>query len=679
MLETMHPVKIFHTSASDVHFDETQPCSIAFKEVTKEVKNAKGVSYPLIYKVSGSVEPGQMMAIMGLSGSGKTTLLQVIIGRITSQVTGKILIQGIPFDKVMRSHISYVWQDDVFFPSANFTVRDQLMFTAYVQMPYTESHDKIKASVQRVMEKMHLTHIADSCVHYISGGEKRRTSIGTELLTDPRVLFIDEGTSGLDSAATFDLLVKLKALAIQNQIPVVMSIHQPSTRAFHQFDTVLMMSEGYCVFRGRPSECTPYLKKFGFYMPQMDQIENYNPADFIIDVLYSQEVDAATGKWPRYAMMTAWLEKEYAESLLMAGPPSAQTGGADVVAFDLAAESSKMEQGQASKKEMEMEANNINNNNGSNSKKVTSKPQAAKILETETSVHEYQSSFYRQVYAIFKRSFKASFIVQFGYVNIMQNIFMAILVGLCWYQIPNREERVSDFSGFVFFVLSYWFFAGMFEGMLEFLPERAPMRRELVSGDYRLSAYFFAKTLAGIPVKIVQPWIFVTIAYFMAAKESSAEIYFSFAAIVVLSTLVGNSIGMFVGSLTLDYNIATSLTTVVALGMLIVGGFYVKNLPNWLDFLGFLSVFRFAYRASIQVTYKYIDTITCSGGYWIYACYWSTTGTITGTQALTFILGENVDSLTTNIYVLFIYFVAFRFFSYLALLWAEYDSLFKVI
>jgi ABC-type multidrug transport system ATPase subunit len=249
---------------------------------------------------------------MGMSGCGKTTLLQVLGGRMVDQVTGQILVQGIQFDKVMRSHVSYVWQDDVFFPAPNFTIRDQLMFTSYVQMPYTDTHEQIVKAVNKVLTSMQLEHRADIPVHFLSGGEKRRVSIAKELLTDPRVLLIDEGTSGLDSAAAFDLLNKLKVLAVRNQIPVVMSIHQPSTRAFHLFDTVLFLSEGCCVYRGKPHECMSYVASFGFAMGGAQG--NYNPADFMIDVLYSQVVDEKTGKWPRYALISAWLEKEAKEA-----------------------------------------------------------------------------------------------------------------------------------------------------------------------------------------------------------------------------------------------------------------------------------------------------------------------------------------------------------------------------
>lgn len=296
---------------------------------------------------------------------------------------------------------------------------------------------------------------------------------------------------------------------------------------------------------------------------------------------------------------------------------------------------------------------------------------------------EYQSSYFRQVYANSHRVFKSSSAVHFGHIHMLQNIFMAVLGGLVWYQIPNDEEHVGDFAGYLFFVVIYWFFAALFDGMLEFILERPSIRRELVSGDYRLSAYLLAKTLAGAPVKMVPPWIFVTISYWMVAKDADVKTYFAFAGIVILSTLVFNSVGMFIGSVTEDMNVASSLTNVGAFSILTLGGFYLKKMPSWLEFISSLSMFRFAYRAYVQVAYRYSGDVVCNGGSSIRACYWNddgtvnTSGVISSAQAVQFILDAEVDSLGTNIYVLFIYCVAFRIFSYLALLWAERRILFK--
>lgn len=566
----------------------------------------------------------------------------------------------------MRSHISYVWQDDQFFPSRHHTVRDQLMFTAYVQMHHLTPRHEIIAAINKVMDQLHIQHCADRSLQVVSGGEKRRTSIAMELLADPRVLLIDEGTSGLDSAAAFDLLKKLKALASDNRIPVIIIIHQPSTRGFYLFDTVLVMSYGSCVYRGPPSQCMSYIASTGVTMPSNQQ--SYNPADFVMDLLYSEEVDPSTGTWPRYTLTAAWQERE-------------QQQGTDVSSSHCSNRTAGIEMKDLSA--VDRDVNCMEEGRSSDSPPVAGETvlyrQRTRTASNVRSYEEYKSSYSRQLYAVFVRSFKAGYVIQFGTVNVLQTCFMAVLVGLCWFQVPLTERRVQDFAGYIFFVIAYWFFEGMFEGMLEFLPERPVIRRELVSGDYRLSAYFLAKTLAGVPVKVALPWLFVTISYFMVAAQLSALVYFSFAAIVVLSTLVGNSIGLFIGTLTQDYHIATSLTTVVALGMLIVGGFYLKVLPHWLQFLGNVSAFRFAYRATIQVAFSYIDSVQCEGGYYIYACYLSTTGTITGADIILVTLGDNVDSISVNVGVLFLFFVTFRVFAYASLLASEYSTLYKRI
>lgn len=637
-----------------------------------------------------------MMAIIGMSGSGKTTLLQILGGRNTKEVSGSVFIQGIQFSKVMRSHISYIWQDDLFFPSAQYTVRDQLMFTAYVQMHHSTPHQDILNAVQKVLEQLHIQHCADRSLQVISGGERRRTSIAMELLSDPRVLLIDEGTSGLDSAAAFDLLSKLKVLAVDNQIPVLIIIHQPSTRAFYLFDTVLVLSGGCAVYRGPPSQCMAYLATTGVTMPSCQQ--NYNPADFLIDLLYCEEVDPATGAWPRYTLTAAWAERE---RLLL------QSGG---TSHPISSRRNTMTSDEEAGVEMkstvsDIELGGVEGDGRSNPpparSRVSSRTPRSRSSSNSRShsrttntagtkagtgagagaepFEEYKSSYSRQMYAVFLRSFKAGYVVQFGVVNELQTCFMAVLVGLCWFQVPLTESRVQDFAGYIFFAIAYWFFEGMFDGMLEFLPERPVIRRELISGDYRLSAYFLAKTLAGIPVKVVLPWLFVTISYFLVAAQPSAEVYFSFAGIVVLSTLCGNSIGLFIGTLTQDYHIATSLTTVVALGMLIVGGFYLKELPHWLQFLGNLSAFRFAYRASVQISFSYIDRVQCEGGFYIYACFLSTTGTISGSEVAQITLGANVDAVGINVVVLLLFFLCLRLFAYWSLLASEFSTLFRKI
>ena len=660
-------------------FDPSLPCPISFRNVYKYINRRNSQPYPIIANLSGNVKPGEMLAIMGMSGSGKSTLLSTIGGRMTEGVYGQVLIQRKLFTKRMRPHIAYIWQDDLFYPSSCLSTLDVLMFAAMMKIPSQVPYPELQQAVDRALDQMHLKHCAHTYVGLISGGEKRRLTIAKELLSRPKVLLVDEGTSGLDSAAAFDLLTQLKELAMTDQIPVLAVIHQPSTRAFYLFNTVLMLSEGYCVYRGSPAGCLPYLASAGFPSPPMEQI-SYNPADFMIDILYSQELcsmgnGSSTTTWPRYALIAAWVKRE---RLLATPHDPSQDLEAAGECIENVPQTTDM---QPTSLEMHSPADPT----GSAKSAVScwdsvlggSWQGAARLLRWARRPGDYKSSYTRQFYAAFNRALYSEFGVQFGLVNVVQTLFMALVVGLCWFQVPLEEDRAGDLAGYAFFVSAYWFFTGMFTGMQEFLPERPVLQRELGAGEYRLSAYYLAKTCASLLVQLPLPLAFLALSYFLAFVDCRAETYFSMAGVVVLGIVAGNSIGAFIGTLTVDYHIATSLSTVVTLAMLITGGFYLKELPPWLDFFGVLSAFRYAYRASVQLAFMQVRCLECMGGYWLSACIGREYGSCVGGGAVTdSILGATVDPLGWNIAALLAFGAVFRLLGYLSLLVAEYNTIF---
>lgn len=89
-------------------------------------------------------------------------------------------------------------------------------------------------------------------IYYLDRGERKRTNIGTELLTDPSIIMLDEPTSGLDSTSAVALMSLLTSLAHDHGKTIITSIHQPSSAVFHKFDQVLFLAEGCVVYYGTP-------------------------------------------------------------------------------------------------------------------------------------------------------------------------------------------------------------------------------------------------------------------------------------------------------------------------------------------------------------------------------------------------------------------------------------------
>jgi ABC-type multidrug transport system ATPase subunit len=122
-------------------------------------------------------------------GSGKTTLLNTLAGRALSGVTGDIWFNKQRYDRRMKRKLAYVLQQDLFFQ--NLTVKQQLTYTALLRLPNDLSKADKLAQVEQIIDQLRIRKCANTPILLISGGEKKRVNIGTELLTNPSVIFLD--------------------------------------------------------------------------------------------------------------------------------------------------------------------------------------------------------------------------------------------------------------------------------------------------------------------------------------------------------------------------------------------------------------------------------------------------------------------------------------------------------
>ena len=173
-------------------------------------------------------------------------------------------------------------QDDIVLPEL--TVRENILHSARIRLPSDWKGIEIEKHVDILLRCLHLYHIKDSLVGspskpVISGGERKRVSIGIELAAAPMALFLDEPTSGLDATSASSIMNTLKALS-RLGITVVTIIHQPRHEIFSSLDFIHLMGAGRVIYSGKEQEVQPYFEQCGFIFPK-----NANPADTIMDII----------------------------------------------------------------------------------------------------------------------------------------------------------------------------------------------------------------------------------------------------------------------------------------------------------------------------------------------------------------------------------------------------------
>ncbi|KAK5963646.1 uncharacterized protein PWA37_003971 [Arxiozyma heterogenica] len=240
----------------------------------------------LVNSVSFDLSNGSIMAVMGGSGSGKTTLLNVLASKISGGLSTKgtidYVLEPVQDKELTQEHttMSYVPQQDILL--SRLTCRETLMFAADLKLD--KPNEEKTMIVNQLIDELGLKECADTLVgdsshRGLSGGEKRRLSIGTQMIANPSIMFLDEPTTGLDANSAFLLIKTIKKLAKEGGRIFIMSIHQPRSDILFLFDKICVLSKGNVVYCDKLQQMIPYFESLGYKMPEL-----INPADHIVDL-----------------------------------------------------------------------------------------------------------------------------------------------------------------------------------------------------------------------------------------------------------------------------------------------------------------------------------------------------------------------------------------------------------
>ncbi|KAK2656668.1 hypothetical protein Ddye_009720 [Dipteronia dyeriana] len=264
-------------------------CSLTYTVTKKQKLEGKWLSeeVDLLHKITGYAPKGSITAIMGPSGAGKSTFLDGVAGRIASgSLKGKVSLDGKEMNpSLIKRTSAYIMQEDRLFPML--TVYETLLFAADFRLGPISMTDK-KQRVEQLIDQLGLTSarntfIGDEGTRGVSGGERRRISIGVDIIHGPSLLFLDEPTSGLDSTSAYSVIEKVHSIA-RSGSTVILTIHQPSSRILLFLDHLIILARGQLMFQGSTKDVNLHLNRMGRKVPKGE-----NSIEYLIDVI--QEYD----------------------------------------------------------------------------------------------------------------------------------------------------------------------------------------------------------------------------------------------------------------------------------------------------------------------------------------------------------------------------------------------------
>lgn len=543
--------------------------TVSFHNIHYKVPEGRGCfcrktkTKDILIDLNGIMSPG-LNAIMGATGSGKSSFLDVLAARKDpSGLSGEVLIDGAPQPPNFKCLSGYVVQEDVVM--GTLTVRENLRFSAVLRLPSSISRQEKEDKVERVIQELGLSKVANSkvgtqLIRGISGGEKKRTNIGMELIIDPSVLFLDEPTTGLDASTAGSVLLLLKKMANHGRT-IILSIHQPRYSIYRLFDNLTLLVNGKQVYQGPAPEALEYFAGIGYTCEPHN-----NPADFFLDVINGDSTAVALSN----------MDNNNAEAL---------SSSTRAIEEKLVEEYRTCSYYKHTKAELE---------------KIASGRQSTTVRSRTIT---YNTSFFTQFRWVLHRTFWNLLLnPQTSIAQVMVTAFLALIVGGLFFNAAFDQTGIQNRFGALFFVSVNQCFSSLSSAEL-FITERKLFIHEYISGYYRVSVYFLSKVLADIiSLRTIPAIVFTCIIYFMIGLKEAVDAVFLFMFTVALVAYTATSMSLAISADQTVVAIANLYMTISFVFMMIFAGLLV-NLPSiadWLVWLKYLSIPRYGF-AALQI------------------------------------------------------------------------------
>ncbi|KAK6979228.1 ATP-binding cassette sub-family G member 2-like isoform X1, partial [Biomphalaria glabrata] len=512
----------------------------------------------ILFNITGIFKQG-LTAILGPTGSGKSTLLDVLAGRKDSKgVSGHLLLDGQPLPHNVKCLMGYVVQDDVVM--STLSVRENLAFSAALRLPSSMTPLDRQSLINKIIRELGLdrcadTKVGDEFIPGVSGGERKRCSIGMELIISPPVLFLDEPTTGLDSSTASTILFYLKRIS-RNGRTIILSIHQPRYSIYSLFDSLMLLSQGRTVYHGPSHEALDFFATQGFLCE-----EHNNPPDFFLDVINGDLTTFGSEmRIDNEARLTDVTQTK--QDILVEG-------------FKYSLWNKRLQE---------------------EIHKIVSAFQ--ENFEENNVTIDYVTSFVHQLTVVGDRAVKNLIRhPQTCVITVTTSLVLAVITAAIFWQLNEDPNKAfQDRAGVLFFLVNNHVFTNV-SALGVFIHGRKLFMHENIGGFYRVSVFFLVKIVLDIiPLRMIPVIIFSGIVYFAVGLNSGADHFFQLVSCLFCTTVASASLCFLISAVIRNFTVAQALLNLCYILMMLLGGFFINfnSIGPWLNWAQYLSLFKYA-------------------------------------------------------------------------------------
>jgi len=582
-------------------------------------KAAAAADFLILDEVSGVIKPGTMTLILAPPGHGKSAFLKALTQMLPQkELKGKITYSGISAEESSKAGVylgslcQYVNQIDEHLPQL--TVRETFEFIRNnnavnpAQHGYPLLAQAHSDSVEDIITLLNLkncqnTVIGNDLLRGVSGGEKKRVTVGEGLLSNARMLALDEISTGLDSAVTFDICKRLRQRASDQGLTVVTSLLQPTPETLALFDDIILMREGAIVYHGSRKELPAYLSSLGFKPPTLEEaaaaLTSTGSKGSSMNLAASADIETVVAS---PVTSTSGAEDRGKESLsldladwliqLLANPELVASAAGSASASN----SASIPTTTAALKEAWKSSSQFK-------AMMSAEPSAPTLkLEGSFAVAQYSSHYpHLWTHHLGLLIGRQKILMQRNLLYVRSRLIsacvMSIILGGLYYQ--RTPEQGATFFGTFLNSMMTMGFANLSE-MAAAVENKYIAYRQVANGAYPSSAYVSSSAIMHIPVAITECFIFTGIIYGMTGMgdPTNPAGYFFYWVITVLFDLVMRNLLVFfaLSGKTLQAS-QTAPMPIIALMIIFAGFLVTRNKMGWLEFMSYIDPIAWGIRA----------------------------------------------------------------------------------